>query len=241
MFVAVTGITGIPENIFSSPFTLAGKVDPPDANFTTITYSIKAGSDIASLAGAVLTFSDEGTVTITATVVNGLAEGSNYTEDFEITYVDLPMFSNATFVGRFTQGNIIGFAGLDGNLDWELFTDSTFIIFGFRGSNNNTDGFGGMQIVTQFSGDSFGWNQYQTPDYTGFSNDGAEIVFYVFPMNQLLKYDEIILGTQAKIILNSGFNNYLGAWFTSASLTQGTGVMHGLGWITRNTGLTPLP
>ena len=250
VFIPVTSIKGIPEYVYSSPFTLEGVVDPPDANNTTIVWSLKTGTT-ATINGAVLTFTGPGSITVTATIADGKAEGEAYTEDFDIYFVNLPMFSNAEFVGRYTAGNAIGFDGVDGDLDWELFTDSTFIVLAFMGSPTNRseadggginlDGFGGLQFVTQYEGDSWGWNQLNVGSWTGRGSlDLAEdkVVYFVFPMASLPKYSEIAASDDgAKIVLNHGFNRYLGAWFTDASLVIGSGVAHGDGWFTFTTGL----
>jgi len=249
-FIAVLDITGIPSIINTASVTLTGNVNPADANNKTIVWSIKEGGNIASFAANVLTFSAEGKATVTATIANGTAVGTAFTKDFEIEYFDLPDL-DAEYVGR---GSPIGFAGLDGDLDWELFTDSTFIVFGFKGGPSNQtdgsvnlDGFGGLQIAVQHplglnDEGGMGWYQYGTPGWNGKGDVdlGADkIVYYVFPMNKLPAYDEAIKDTQAKIILNHGFNNYIGAWLTDKALTAPTGshTMHGEGWFTLNPGL----
>ena len=243
-FNSVTDITGIPTVAITGELTLSGTVVPVTATNSTIVWSVsEAGAGVTAVTEGKITPTTAGTVKVLATIQNGTSVGENFTKEFTIEILAFPEFSDAEFVGRFTSGNNLGFNGLDGDLDWELFTDSTFIIFGFFGSNaNNRDGFGGIQLVTQYSGDIFGWNQYETPGWTGFSNTANEIVFYVFPMNALLKYDDICNdpSEQVKIVLNTGFgSSYIGAWFTDAALVQGDGVMHGPdGWITRDTGLT---
>jgi len=124
------------------------------------------------------------------------------------------------------------------NLDWDLFVSSKFIIFEFEGSNGNRDGFGGFQVATQYEGDGYGWNQYSSPDWTGFANEVDETTFWVFPMNKLLKYDEIVAFDEwedepgAKIILNHGFGNLVTVWLTDKNITLGT-PMHGEGWLTK--------
>jgi hypothetical protein len=247
MFIPVEDITGVSQLILSPEYTLDGRVSPADATNRAIAWSIKEDlEEVADLTGAELVFSGEGTITVTATIVNGLTESSDFTRDFVITYVDLPDL-DATFVG---SGPVIGFNGYDGELEWALFTESTHIVFAFKGiitngdaetPTPNRDGFGGMQIALQFRpnvGES-DWHQYGTPGWADFSNDGEETVFYVFPMNALVSHGHALAADDAKIILNSGFNHYMGAWLTDKPLAAANvgGVMHGLGWITRVSGL----
>lgn len=164
-------------------------------------------------------------------------------------YVPIFTFTDATFMG---EKSPIGFKGVDGENDWELFTDSKFIVFVFNGSNNNDDGFGGMQLVIQYAGDSWGWNQYTAADWTDFPNTKGELVYFVFPMSALVAYDAACTaGTGAKIILNSGFGppRYLGAYLTDKSLVKASDAVTvanknnasdtNTGWITKNPGLTP--
>jgi len=100
-FVAVTNITGIPANKqTNTDLTLAGTVQPSDATNKTITWSIAAdddGSAGPSLTGNVLQTTSEGTVKVTATVVNGKTANTNYTQNFIINVLDvLPDFVAVT-------------------------------------------------------------------------------------------------------------------------------------------------
>ena len=87
--VEVTGITGIPSTVPAGNYVLHGVVEPPDATNKTITWAItNAGTTNAIITGSgdTLTTTAEGTVTLTATVVNGLENG-DYTQEFTITII----------------------------------------------------------------------------------------------------------------------------------------------------------
>jgi hypothetical protein len=85
--IPVTNITGAPNTaIAKTSLTLAGTVVPSDATFQTIVWSVQsAGTTGATINGAILNTTYEGTVTVTATIVNGMSVGSNYTQNFSIT------------------------------------------------------------------------------------------------------------------------------------------------------------
>lgn len=89
-FVAVTGIEDVPTAaIAGTPLTLSGTVAPAGATNTTIVWSVKdAGTTGATIAGNILTTTDAGTVEITATIADGTADGTDYTDDFTITVAD---------------------------------------------------------------------------------------------------------------------------------------------------------
>ncbi|MCL1809971.1 MAG: dockerin type I domain-containing protein [Clostridiales bacterium] len=85
-FIPVTGITGVPDSAGAgSPLALTGKVESAYATNRTIAWSIKdAGSTGAALSGNVLLAPSAGTVVVTATVADGVAIGTAYTQDFAI-------------------------------------------------------------------------------------------------------------------------------------------------------------
>jgi endo-1,4-beta-xylanase len=95
-FVPVTDITGVPTAATAgTSITLTGTVVPDDATNQTIEWSVRsAGTTGAALSGAALAVTDVGTVTVTATITNGLTAASNYTKDFTIT-VSAPAGFNA--------------------------------------------------------------------------------------------------------------------------------------------------
>jgi len=151
------------------------------------------------------------------------------TESFKI--------ADASRVEITSSTNVIGFGGVDGEQDWTIFTGSKFLILGFKGSNNNNDGFGGMQLVLQHNNDGWGWQQYETPGWTSFSNDGEETVYFLFPTSSLLGYAASLEATGGKIILNHGVigTRFVGAWLTDVPVKKGENdVDMAAGFITRN-------
>ena len=82
---AVKEIRGMPDALLVGQFALNGVVYPTNAINTTILYSVKnAGTTGASVYANTLTTKTPGTVTLTATVSNGLLERGDYTHDFSI-------------------------------------------------------------------------------------------------------------------------------------------------------------
>ena len=89
-FVPVTDITGVPVSAEEgTALTLTGTVTPDNATNQTIVWAVKdAGTTGAVLEGNVLTTTAAGTVTVTATVENGLGEGENFVKEFTITITE---------------------------------------------------------------------------------------------------------------------------------------------------------
>ena len=87
-FVAVTGITNVPTGTpMGVQLALTGTVNPSNASNQAITWSVvSAGTTGATIIGGnTLNPPNIGTVTIRATIVDGLAVGTNYTQDFVVT------------------------------------------------------------------------------------------------------------------------------------------------------------
>jgi len=86
-FVAVTGITGVPTTgTVGTGLTLTGTVAPTSATNKTIVWSVtNASTTGATISGSTLTTTAAGTVTVRATITNGTAVGTPYTQDFSIT------------------------------------------------------------------------------------------------------------------------------------------------------------
>lgn len=101
-FVPVTDITlfGVPENYrVGDPCVLGFTVTPEDADNSNVTVAISnAGTTGAVLTDTSLTVTNKGTVTIIATILNGIANGNNFTKTFQISV-------NEEFV---TVDNIVG-------------------------------------------------------------------------------------------------------------------------------------
>jgi uncharacterized protein YjdB len=85
-FVAVTGIIGVPTTTaVGTPLALTGTVIPSNATNKTIIWTLKdAGTTEPSISGNYLTAAAVGTVTVTATVINGLTDSIPYTQDFAV-------------------------------------------------------------------------------------------------------------------------------------------------------------
>jgi len=86
-FVAVSNITNLPNAAtVGEPLILTGKVIPEDATNQTITWSIESvGTTGATISGNTFTATGIGTAKVKATIANGIAEGEDYTQIFEIT------------------------------------------------------------------------------------------------------------------------------------------------------------
>jgi formylglycine-generating enzyme required for sulfatase activity len=85
-FVAVSGIAGIP-TVWTAGVNLAlsGTVSPANASNKTIVWSVKdEGTTGAAVNGNTLSSTAQGTVVVTATIANGTAAGTAYTQDFTI-------------------------------------------------------------------------------------------------------------------------------------------------------------
>jgi hypothetical protein len=85
-FVAVTDISDVPLSATAQmPLQLTGTVNPSNATNQTIVWSVRdAGTTDATISGNTLTATAAGTVTVTATIVNGAMATANYTQDFTI-------------------------------------------------------------------------------------------------------------------------------------------------------------
>jgi uncharacterized repeat protein (TIGR02543 family) len=92
-FVPVTGITGVPPTAtIGTSLILTGTVAPSNATNQTIVWSVRnAGTTGATVSGNTLFTTAAGTVTVRATVTNGLTQSSNYTQDFDITVSAAPI------------------------------------------------------------------------------------------------------------------------------------------------------
>ena len=108
-FVAVTGITDVPEDAsVEEPLFLTGTVNPSYATNQTIIWSIQdqGDTDAEIIDGNTLYATKLGTVTVTATITNGRAVGTDYTDNFVIRIVEDGHFSGIT------ESLLTGIAGL---------------------------------------------------------------------------------------------------------------------------------
>jgi endo-1,4-beta-xylanase len=88
-FVPVTGIMGIPARWpVGVDLALNGTVAPPNASNQAISWSVTtAGMTGATISGSTLSTTGTGTVVVTATIANGKAVGTAYTQDFDIDII----------------------------------------------------------------------------------------------------------------------------------------------------------
>ncbi|SMP66566.1 S-layer homology domain-containing protein [Anoxynatronum buryatiense] len=95
-FVPVTGITQVQDTLgMGNSVTLIGTVAPANASNQAISWSIKdAGTTGASITEGTLFAPVDGTVTVTATIANGIEIGTDYTQDFTLTVNRLPYTFN---------------------------------------------------------------------------------------------------------------------------------------------------
>jgi hypothetical protein len=98
-FVPVTSITGIQTSGSPGTLTLAGTVNPANATNKTIMWSVQsAGTTGASVNGNTLTTTAVGTATVRATITNGTAVGTDYTQDFPISIGNLTDLGNGLYL-----------------------------------------------------------------------------------------------------------------------------------------------
>lgn len=102
--IAVKKINNLPNaGWVDQPLGLTGTVDPSNATAKTIIWSIKdAGETAAVLSGSTITAKKPGTVKLVATIENGKAKNSAYTQEFSIEF---KQFGGA---GVQISGNTIG-------------------------------------------------------------------------------------------------------------------------------------
>jgi formylglycine-generating enzyme required for sulfatase activity len=83
----VTNITGIPiVGTVGEDLALSGMVSPANATNQAIVWTVKTGGGTgASITENSLSITTAGTVEVTATIANGIAVGTDYTQDFSIT------------------------------------------------------------------------------------------------------------------------------------------------------------
>jgi alpha-tubulin suppressor-like RCC1 family protein len=112
LFVPVTSITDVPATTTAgTPLFLTGTVNPGNATNQDIVWIIKdAGHTGAEITGNMLYATAPGTVTVTATIENGFAIDTDYTEDFGIL-----VHSETGTIPE--EPGLIGIAGLSFEMD----------------------------------------------------------------------------------------------------------------------------
>jgi len=85
----VTDITGVPTNaVTGTSLTLTGIVSPSNAFYKSISWTVKnSGVTGAKIVGNTLTATAPGTVTVMATIVDGLSNSTPFSKYFEISIV----------------------------------------------------------------------------------------------------------------------------------------------------------
>ena len=85
-FIPVASINGVPETgTAGTPLILTGMVSPGFASNNAIIWLVRdAGTTGAVINGNILNTQADGTVVIRAVIINGIAEGANYSQDFSI-------------------------------------------------------------------------------------------------------------------------------------------------------------
>jgi hypothetical protein len=129
-FVAVTGISGVPGTItVGVGVPLTGTVEPKDATNKTIVWTVKeAGETGAEITDGTLTAPAAGTVTVTATIGNGLSETAPYTQDFEITVTTEAAFVAVTGISGVPKTITVGSElPLTGTVEPEDATNKTIV------------------------------------------------------------------------------------------------------------------
>jgi len=132
-FVAVTGISGVPTSTSVGTLALYGTVSPSNATNKSIVWSVKsAGSTGATISGSNLTTKAAGTVTVTATIANGKATGTAFTQDFSITVTAVPAAAfvavsgisgvpTTAYIGNFTlSGTVEPSNATNKNIVWSI-------------------------------------------------------------------------------------------------------------------------
>jgi rhamnogalacturonan endolyase len=93
----VANITGIPQNAAVGGLNLAANVLPVNATFKEVVWSVAdAGTTGAALDGSTLATASAGTVILLATILNGTAPGTDYTQEFEITVTNTLVLDGRT-------------------------------------------------------------------------------------------------------------------------------------------------
>ncbi|GHV30057.1 hypothetical protein AGMMS4952_16540 [Spirochaetia bacterium] len=93
--IPVTDITGVPTTVtVGVPLTLSGTVEPADATYRTIAWSItNAGTTGATISGDTANTTAPGDYTVTGTISNGLEIGTPYTKSFPVSVLPIPVSS----------------------------------------------------------------------------------------------------------------------------------------------------
>jgi len=105
-YIRVALIEGVPESgTVGIPLTLTANVRPAFADNSAIVWLVEdEGTAGASIKENILTAKAEGTVIIKAVIADGIAEGKEYTQDFEIIFTKLIKMAQIS-AGTFIMGS----------------------------------------------------------------------------------------------------------------------------------------
>ncbi|MCL2068032.1 MAG: SUMF1/EgtB/PvdO family nonheme iron enzyme [Treponema sp.] len=153
VFVAVTSITGVPTGgVKEEPLTLTGTVNPGNATNKTIVWSVKTpGTTGADISGNTLTTTNSGTVEVTATITNGIAEGTDFTDDFTITIHDV--FVAVSDITGLPSAGKAGNLTLSGTVNPADATNKT-IIWSVKSAGTTGATIEGSTLTTTAAGDA---------------------------------------------------------------------------------------
>lgn len=116
-FIPVTGITDVPATVREgTSLLLHGTALPFNATNQNITWSVKeAGSTGATISGSTLSATGGGIVTITATILDGTADGSSFTREFDINVEpnNVPAAKAMELTQALTMGRSASFTASD--------------------------------------------------------------------------------------------------------------------------------
>ncbi|MHC6204665.1 CsgG/HfaB family protein [Breznakiellaceae bacterium SP9] len=222
-FAAVTDITSVPTTaMVGTVLTLTGTVVPANATNKAITWTVKSGTATITTWNT-LTAAASGTVVVTATIANGIAQGTAFTKDFTVTVTmgtgGNSMSTATTMVdGEWTNGAKIS---TKGEVDWYKFEATNTKIYFLTWDDRDGSGTYPSDIkVSAFESDgSTALNGILNAD-SGYSSpktiSGYTGTVYIRVTGTtgayIIKYDEDIDGTKetATTLVNGVFTSGTG-------------------------------
>jgi hypothetical protein len=129
-FVRVVHIEGVPDTgTAGTPLALTATIRPAFASNKDIIWSVKdAGNTGADINGNILNAAAGGAVTIRAIIANGIAEGKEYAQDFNIVFIMPKVITNIAIKTQpdkleYTEGETLNLSGIVVTLTYD--DDST--------------------------------------------------------------------------------------------------------------------
>jgi len=151
-FVAVTRITDVPTTASMGSLTLSGEVEPYNATNDTIVWSVKSpGTTGARISGDNLTTTAAGTVIVTATIADGKAAGTPYTQDFIITVTNANNFIAVTGITGISTTASVGSLTLSGTVSPYNATNKT-IVWSVKSPGTTGAKISGATLITTAAG-----------------------------------------------------------------------------------------